>query len=238
VNTAGISKNEAGWRRATWTGRVSLLARANQTPYNSHQRLIAQFDVPVREINEVFPEIVLGRSKSDLDKRPPLRSLRFADQAHVCFTRKPVAFARIARDAGANHIFPGRRPAPVAWHDVIQIEVAPIEEFAAVLAGVLVALKHVVSGEFHFFLRKPIEHEQHDHPRDLDLERDGRNHFMIGRVRGQIAPAFEVVRRKVVRVIRRNNLGMPGIYKRKGAASRTDIHRLPEPVEHQNLTVQ
>jgi hypothetical protein len=32
---------------------------------------------------------------------------------------------------------------------------------------------------------------------------------MIGRVQGQIAPAFEVVRRKVVRVIRRNNLGMP-----------------------------
>jgi len=51
----------------------------------------------------VLPEIVLGRSKGDLDKRPPLRSLRFADQAHVCFTRKPVALARIARDAGANH---------------------------------------------------------------------------------------------------------------------------------------
>ena len=61
---------------------------------------------------------------------------------------------------------------------------------------------------------------------------------MIGRVRGQIAPAFEVVRRKVVRVIRRNNLGMPCVYERKGAASRADVHRLPEPVEHQNLTVQ
>jgi hypothetical protein len=31
---------------------------------------------------------------------------------------------------------------------------------------------------------------------------------------------------------------MPGVYERKGAASRADIHRLPEPVEHQNLTVQ
>jgi hypothetical protein len=28
------------------------------------------------------------------------------------------------------------------------------------------------------------------------------------------------------------------VYKRKGAASRADIHRLPKPVEHQNLTVQ
>jgi hypothetical protein len=200
--------------------------------------LIAQLDIPVREIDEVFPEVVLGRSKGDLDKRPPLWPLRFADQAHVCFTREPIAFARIAWDAGANHVFPSRRPAPVAWHDVIQIKVTPIEKFATVLAGVLVSLKHVVSGEFYFLLWKPIEHKQYDHPRDLDLERNGRNHFMIGRLRGQIAPAFEVVRRKVVRVIRRNNLGVPCVYERKGAASRTDIHRLPEPVEHQNLTVQ
>jgi hypothetical protein len=27
-----------------------------------------------------------------------------------------------------------------------------------------------VSGEFYFLLRKPIEHEEHDHPRDPDLE--------------------------------------------------------------------
>jgi hypothetical protein len=95
-----------------------------------------------------------------------------------------------------------------------------------------------VSGEFYFLLRKPIEHKQHDYPRDPDLERDGRNYFMFGRIRGQIAPAFEIVRRKVVCVIRRNNLGVSCIYERKGAASRADVHRLPEPVKHQNLTVQ
>ncbi len=144
---------------------------------------IAQFDVPVREIDEVFPELVLGRSERDLDKRPPLRPLRFADQAHVCFTRKPVALARIARNTRANHVFPSRRPAPVAGDDMIQIKLAAIEELAAVLAGVLISLKHVVSGEFYFLLRKSIEHDQHDHPGDPDLERDGRNHFMIGRVR-------------------------------------------------------
>ena len=121
---------------------------------------------------------------------------------------------------------------------MIQIKLATIKELAAVLAGVLVALKHVVSGEFYFLLRKPIEHEQHDHPRDLDLERDGRDHFMIGRVLRQIAPAFEVVREKVVRVIRRNNLGVPRIDEGKGPTGRADVYRLPEPVEYQNLTVQ
>ena len=154
------------------------------------------------------------------------------------FARKPVAFARIARDARANHIFPGRRPAPVARDNVIQIKFAAIEEVAAVLAGVLVSLEYVVPGEFYFLLWKAIEHQQHDHPRDLDPERNGRDHFMLGRVRRQIPPAFEIVSRKVVRVVRRNDLGVPRVYERKGAASRADIHRLPKPVEHQNLTVQ
>jgi hypothetical protein len=185
----------------------------------------------------VLPEIVLGRSKGNLNKWPPLRPLRFADQAHVRFTRKPVALARIARNTRANHIFPRGGPAPVAGHYVIQIKLTAIEQLAAVLTGILVSLKHVVSGEFYFLLGKPIEHKQHDHPRDPDLERNGRDYFMIGRARGQIAPAFEIVRRKVVRVIRRNNLGMSCVYERKGAASRADVHRLPEPVKHQNLTI-
>jgi hypothetical protein len=131
----------------------------------------------------VPPEIVLGRSKRDLNKRPPLRSFGFTDQAHVRFTWKPVAFARIARNTGANHVFPGRRPTSVARHDVIQIKIAPIKNVAAVLAGVLVSLKHIVPREFYFLFRKSIEHKQHDYPRDADLEGNGCDHFVIGRVR-------------------------------------------------------
>jgi len=66
---------------------------------------------------------------------------------------------------------------------VIQIELAAIEQLAAVLAGVLVTLEYVVPGEFYFFLREPIEYEQHDHPRDANLERNGRDHFIVGCVR-------------------------------------------------------
>ena len=174
--------------------------------------LVAQFDVPVCQIDEVLPEIVLRRGKRNLNKWPPLRPLGFTDQAHVRLARKPVAFARIARNTRANHVFPSRRPAPVTRHDMIQIKLAAIEQVSAVLAGVLVSLKHVVPGEFYFLLRKSVEHKQHDHPRNPDLKRNGRNHFMIGRVRGQIAPGFEIVRRKIVRVIRRNNLGVPCVY--------------------------
>ena len=47
-------------------------------------------------INEVFPEIVLRRKKSDLHKRPRLRPLRFANQTHVPFPDQPVALALMA----------------------------------------------------------------------------------------------------------------------------------------------
>ena len=201
-------------------------------------RLIAQLNVPVREIDEMLPEIVLRRSKRDLNKRPPLRSLGLPDQAHVCFTRKSVALACIAGDAGTNHVFPSRRSTSVARHDMIQIKLAAIEQLAAVLAGALVSLKYVVPGEFYFLFRKAIEHKEHDHPRDADLKRNRRDHFVVRRVRRQIAPAFEVVRRKIARVIRRNNLGVSCVYEGQGAPCRADVHGLPEPVQYQNLTVQ
>ena len=121
---------------------------------------------------------------------------------------------------------------------MIQIQLAAIEEMSAILAGVLIPLKYVVPGEFYFLFRKPIKNQQDDHPGNSDLERNGRDHFMLRRSRGEVAPAFEIVRRKIVRIIRRHNLGMPGVYERKGAAGRADVHRLPEPVQHQNLTVQ
>ena len=99
----------------------------------------------------MLPEIVLGRSKRDLNKWPPLRPLGFADQAHVRFARQTVALARIAGDARAHHVFPGRGPTLIAWNDVIQIEFVSIEKLTAVLAGVLVALKDIMARKFTSF---------------------------------------------------------------------------------------
>ena len=144
--------------------------------------LIAQLDVPVSEIDEVLPEVVLRRGKGNLDKRPPFWPLWFADQAHVRFARKPVALARIAGDAGADHVFPRRCSALIARHDVIQIQFAAIKGLAAVLAGILVALEHIVACKLYFLFREPIENQQHNHTGDTNLERNGGDHFMVGRV--------------------------------------------------------
>jgi len=172
-----------------------------------------------------------------MDERPPLRQLRFANQAHVRFAWKPVAFPRIATDTRANHVLPSGRPSPITRYDVVQIEFATIENLAAVLTGVLVALEYVVAGKFHFLLRKPIEHEKDNHPRDTNLERNRRDDFVIRSVCRQVAPAFKIVRHEIVRLVRRNDVGVTCVNERKGATRRADVNRLPQAVKHQNLII-
>jgi hypothetical protein len=62
----------------------------------SEQTLVAQFDVPVREIDEVPPKVMLRSGKRDMHKRAPFRSLRFPNQTHVRLAWKPVTLASIA----------------------------------------------------------------------------------------------------------------------------------------------
>ena len=113
---------------------------------------------------------------------------------------------------------------------MIEIQIAPFENIAAILAGVLVALEHIVPGKLHFLLRQPIEQQQHDHARDADLERNGRHHLGLRRLRGEIAPAIEIVGQEIVFALAGNDLGVSGVNQRKRAPGRTDVNRLPETV--------
>ena len=200
--------------------------------------LIAQFDVPVGEIDKVPPAFMLWSRKRDLHKRTPLWPFRPSNQAHVRFLRKPISFTCVTCDARANHIFPCRRPSPVARHHMIEIQLVTLKNPTAILAGVFVALKNVVPRKLHFLLRETIEKQQHDHARHANFPRNSRNHFVFRRSRGKIAPTLKIVRHKIVCPIRRNDVSMAGINQRKRAPGRADVHRLPEPVQHQNLTVQ
>src|SRR5207249_11646026 len=121
--------------------------------------------------------------KGNLDERTPLGSCRFAAQAHVHFPWKAIALARMAGDTRADHVFPRRCSAPIARHNVIQIEFAPIENLSAVLAGVLVALKDVMTCELYVLFRKPIENQQDNHSWDTNLKRNRRYHLVVGRIR-------------------------------------------------------
>lgn len=199
--------------------------------------LIAQFDIPVREIDKMPPTFVLGRRKGDLNKWTPLGPLRFADKMHVRFLRQSIAFACIARDAGANHIFPCCRSTSFARHDMIEIQLISLKNFTAILAGVLIALENVVTRKLHFLLRETIKKEQHNHARDSDLPRNGCDHFVFRRGYRKIAPTFEIVRQKIACFVRRDDMGVPCIDQCEGASRRADVHRLPQAIEHQDLTI-
>ena len=170
---------------------------------------------------------MLRRRKCDMHKRAPLRSLRLANQTHVRFLRKPVAFACVTLNARANHIFPCRRSASIARHDMIEIQLISLENMAAILAGVLIAFENVVTGKLHFLFRETIKKEQHNQARDSDLPRNGCDHFVFGRGYRKIAPTFEIMRQKIAWFVRRDDVGMARIDQRKGAPSRADVHRLP-----------
>ena len=172
-----------------------------------------------------------------MHERTPLRSLRLSNQTHVGFLREPVAFARVTLNARANHIFPCRRPASVPRHDMIEIQLISLENPAAILAGVFVALENIVTRKLHFLLRETIKKEQHNHARDSDLPRNGRDHFVFWCSYRKIAPTFEIMRQKIVSFVRRDDVGMARIDQRKGASRRADVHRLPQAIEYQNLTV-
>ena len=155
--------------------------------------VFAQLDVPVGEINELLPTVVLVEAEIDLHEWTPLGSLRLLYQMHSRFLRCAIGFASVARDAGANDVFPCRRPAMIARNDVIEIQIFAIKFFPAVLAGVAVALENVVSRELHFLFRHTIISEQQDDARQADAEGDGFDGLWVGRLLGQIVPRGEVV---------------------------------------------
>ncbi len=74
--------------------------------------------------------------------------------------------------------------------DVIEVQIFAIKNFAAVLAGVFVALKNIMPRELHFLLRQTVIHEEQDDARHADAKR---------RCRGRIRHA---ARRRKDRAIR------------------------------------
>ena len=141
----------------------------------------------------MLPAIVLVETHVDLHKWSPFRPLRFADQMDAGFLRSAIRFLRITLDAGANDVFPSRRAAAIARDDVVEVQVFAIENDAAILAGVAVALENVVTGELHFLFRKAIKHQKQNDARHADLERDGRDGFRVRFLFGKVAPLREIV---------------------------------------------
>jgi hypothetical protein len=197
-----------------------------------------KFDVPVGNIEKMLPTVVIGVPKVDLNERTPFRAFGFADQVHAGLERGPVCLAGITLDAGANDIFPGGGAAAIARDNVVQIEVFSVENFAAILAGVLVPLENVMAGEFHFLLGHAVEEREHNDARHTNFEGDGVNALGMGLFLRKIVPFLEIISLEGTVWSVEDDLRMALKEQSKGPTSGADIHRLPQTVKNQNLLVQ
>src|SRR5688572_33255910 len=94
------------------------------TPASLCGDVFAEFDVPVGEIEEVFPGVVVAHAQIYLHERAPLGTFGFADEMESGFGRSAVGFPGVTLDAGANDVFPSGRAAAIARDDVVEVEVA------------------------------------------------------------------------------------------------------------------
>ena len=186
----------------------------------------------------MFPAIVLVQREVDLHEWPPLRSFRFANQMHPGFLRRAVRLARVARDAGANNVFPCRRSAAISRSDVIQIQILPLESLSAVLADVFVALENVVPGELDLFLRKTVVKHEQNYTWHANSERYGVNAFGMRFLLGKVMPRTEIIRLKGAVVPIENNLRVALEQKRQGTLCGADVDCLPQAIEHKHMLVQ
>ena len=72
----------------------------------SELHILAQLNVPVSQVDEMLPTVVLVQAETDLDERTPLRPLGLADKVQAGFLRGSVGLQGIALNTGANNILP------------------------------------------------------------------------------------------------------------------------------------
>jgi hypothetical protein len=121
---------------------------------------LTQLNVPVGEIEEMLPTIVVMAREADVHEGSPFGAPWLADQLKARFVGKPIALPRVAGDAGANNVFPSCLAATIPWKDVIQIQIVSLILPATVLAGVLVPFEDIVPRKLDLFLWQPLEEQQ------------------------------------------------------------------------------
>ena len=116
--------------------------------------------------------------------------------------------------------------------NVIQIQIPPIFQLPAVLAGIGVPFKDVLPSQFNLFFRNPVKKHQYNNPRDSNAKADGANRILTLIVLAELLPPVEIEGPKIIpRTITLYNLGMPHIQEAKGPPYGADMHCLPEAVQ-------
>jgi hypothetical protein len=116
--------------------------------------------------------------------------------------------------------------------NVIQIQIPPIFQLPAVLAGIGVPFEDVLPGQFNLFFRNPVKKHQDNNPWNADSKADGANRILTFIVLAELLPPMEIEGPKIIPcTIPLYHLSMPHIQEAKGPTDGADVHCLPKAVQ-------
>ena len=120
---------------------------------------------------------------------------------------------------------------------MVQVQIPPLKNFSAILAGVPVALENIVPGEFDLLFRQPVKQAEQDDARHPDFQRDAVDAVHVRLLHGEVPPLrkTEGVERAVVPI--KHHLSVAFKQEGESATNGANVHRLPEAVQHQNMLV-
>ena len=205
--------------------------------FRGRRLLIGKLDVPVGQIDEVFPRFVAGFAELEVQHGPPLGPARFVQELKAGLGRCAVALAAVAGDARADNVFPRSRTAAVPGNDVVKIQILAVKSLAAILAHVVIALENVVPGELDLLFGETVEHDEEDDAGDADFEGDSADAFRMRLLIGKVLPLVETESLEGTVLSIQNHLGVAFKKQSKGATRGADIDRLPQSVQDQHMLI-
>jgi hypothetical protein len=193
-------------------------------------------------VEELLPALVAVVGQMNVDDGVSLGPYGFCDQRHAGLIRRAAALAGVASRAGTNQIFPGRLAPGASRDDMVQRQFGRGIPLAAILAAVTVAGEDITTVKFDGRSRQAIIDQQPDDPRNGNVEMDGRDPVMFGRleflaVLADLAPGLEVVV-TVSSLLAVNDLGQVAEQKGNRPASADDTQGHIVLVEHQDSRIQ
>ena len=186
-----------------------------------------ELDIPVRQIEEMFPAIVVLQTKVDLHEGTPFRPLGLADKVEAGLIWGAVGFECVAIDTGAHNVFPSGRPSAISRDNVIEVQVFAVKFLSAILTSIAVSLENIVPGKLHFLLRQTIKEDEQDDARDSDSEGDGMDALRMGLLLRKIMPLAEIERLEGAVGTVQDDVGSPLKEQGQSAFGGADIDRLP-----------
>ncbi|MDB6053558.1 MAG: hypothetical protein JWN25_1081 [Verrucomicrobiales bacterium] len=121
---------------------------------------------------------------------------------------------------------------------MVQVKIFSVENFAAVLAGVLVALENIVPREFDLLFGKSIKDDQQDDAGDAYLERNCMDAVGVRFLLGKTAPFWKAVGLECTAILAQYHLGVTFEQERECPTDGADIYSLPQSVQHQYVLVE